>query len=81
MISAVVAVFPLLGGRLLEAGLSLVAMSVLLPALLAVMMSLEDVASPSAGCSGAGVGRSAGVGVEPTLEPADVMTVFFLGIT
>jgi hypothetical protein len=79
---AIMAVFQLLGGSFVEAGLSLVAMAVLLPALLAVAMSLEDVASPSAGFSGAGVGRRAGVGVKPTLRPADVMPVFFfLGIT
>ena len=65
---AVLAVFPLLGGGLLETGLSLVAMAVFLPALLMmslvalVMMSLVDAASSSAGVSGAGVGRSAGVG-------------------
>jgi hypothetical protein len=83
----VLTVFPVLGGGALETGLSLSGLAVLLPALLMmsfvalVMMSLMVGASSSAGDSGAGagVGRRAGVGVEPTPGLADVLPSF--GIT
>ena len=59
------AVVPLLGGRLLGAELPSVTEAVLVP---------------SAGGSGAGVGRRTGVGIEPTFGREDVVPVF-LGIT
>ena len=81
----VLTVFLVLGGGALETGLSLSGLAVLLPALLMmsfvalVMMSLVVGASSSAGDSEAGVGRRAGVGVEPTPGLADVLPSF--GIT